>query len=177
MSGAGKGIDEVLKSRFLMVSDIESILLLRQEVREALEDKSFFAASSLFYVEDVLNNGFGMGYFAEEKMIACILCRLKWGEYGELLELSNEDKEKSADIEDIFVKKEFRGLGLQRNLIEAVEQEAKKRGKTIFLATVSPDNQISLNNFLKKGYHYERCCTIYEGLKRNVLRKNLHDLY
>lgn len=172
ISGAKKRINEVLKSRFLINSDIENILLLRQEVWDAIVEKSLFAASSRFYVENVLNNGFGIGYFAEDEMIACILCKLERGEYGELLELSDEDKRKSADIEDIFVKKEYRGLGLQKSLIEAVEQEATKRGKTIFLATVSPDNQISFSNFLEEGYRCERCCTIYEGLKRYVLSKN-----
>lgn len=53
-------------------------------------------------------------------------------------------------------------------------EEARKGGADTVLATVSPSNQYSLDNFLKKGFKVSKSgLSKYGGLDRSLLAYNL----
>lgn len=159
--------------KMLTLEDTPQILQLRNEIWEDLENKTLFAQSSDFYISDALQNGFGFGVWQKDCLIACVLCRHQNGTYAELLQYSESQKAKTIELEDVFVKKTYRGKGLQRYLVQQVQEYAKKINKSIILVTVSPQNSFSLKNFEDMGYCIKRCCTLYENLERYVLEKQL----
>ena len=62
--------------------------------------------------------------------------------------------------------------GLQKQLMQAVEQEIAQRGPQILLCTVHSDNHLRLNNFLAQGYSIAQKLPMY-GSVRYILRKDL----
>ena len=67
-----------------------------------------------------------------------------------------------------------RGYGLQKAFIDCCLEEARKGGADTVLATVSPSNQYSLDNFLKKGFKVSKSgLSKYGGLDRSLLAYNL----
>ena len=67
----------------------------------------------------------------------------------------------------------YRGLGLQRKLIHEVEQLAVERGYNLLCTTVAPNNDFSINNFLREGYIYAKTEEKYGGLVRNLYYKRI----
>jgi hypothetical protein len=54
-----------------------------------------------------------------------------------------------------------------------VEKIAVARGYNLLCTTVSPNNDFSINNFLKEGYQYAKTEEKYGGLMRNLYYKVL----
>lgn len=92
---------------------------------------------------------------------------------GSLLSLSGEALERTAAVKLTIVRPAYRGYGLQRRLIEALESEAEQLGVERLCATASPANIHSLRNFTAAGY--DRCgrVTVYGGLERELFYKKL----
>ena len=68
----------------------------------------------------------------------------------------------------------WRGYGLQKLFIDRAIAEAKKAGAKAILATVSPQNSYSMENFLSKGFTVIRThLSKYAGLERSLLSYNL----
>jgi GNAT superfamily N-acetyltransferase len=80
---------------------------------------------------------------------------------------------KSANQKLFLVRDRYRGLGLQRRLIREVEKTAVARGYNLLCTTVAPNNDFSINNFLKEGYVYVKTEMKYGGLVRNLYYKVL----
>jgi GNAT superfamily N-acetyltransferase len=68
--------------------------------------------------------------------------------------------EKWTTLTRLFVKEEFRGRGLGRELVQRILQEAHKRGATKALLQVSAENMVAINLYQSLGfaehhtYHY-----------------------
>ncbi len=73
----------------------------------------------------------------------------------------------------VVVAPEFRGQGLQRALEDYALNLARSKGVKHILATVSPDNPFSLNNFLSKGYREVKELNKYADLRRKLLALEL----
>lgn len=67
------------------------------------------------------------------------------------LGLDYEEKE-CADCGPMFVKKEYRGNGLQLQMLKKLEDYCMKKGFRYILTTANPDNIYSSNNMVKAGY-------------------------
>jgi L-amino acid N-acyltransferase YncA len=57
-----------------------------------------------------------------------------------------------AGLHNIFVDPDYRGLGLQKAIINALCKEIAFCGTDIVIATVHPDNIFSVNNFVGTGF-------------------------
>ena len=80
---------------------------------------------------------------------------------------------KAANQKLFLVREGYRGLGLQRKLIQEVEKMAIQRGFNLLCTTCAPNNSFSINNFLKEGYKYAKTEEKYGGLVRNLYCKQL----
>ncbi|MDO4787930.1 MAG: GNAT family N-acetyltransferase [Johnsonella sp.] len=158
---------------FLSEKDAQEILRLRRSIRAKMDEQSCFAKSSESEIEDAIKNGFAIGYREGKNLEACLICRLDRGEYARALGLDEEEEKKAADFEDVFVSPGFRGRGLQRKLMNRMEQRALERGKKIILATVAENNIFSYRNFIQSGYRVEKKCKMYGGLERCLMRKDI----
>ena len=64
----------------------------------------------------------------------------------------------------------WRGNGIQRQFIDLAIMKAREAGAKAILATVSPTNSFSLDNFLKKGFTVLKSgMNKYGGLERSLL--------
>ena len=76
-------------------------------------------------------------------------------------------------MEIAMVRKEYRGQGLQKIMMEKAEQILKKQGFHYLLGTAHPDNAASVNTFLKLGYKQVMTKEKYGGMKRSIFCKEV----
>lgn len=161
----------------LTLRDIEDIIKLQDKVSHALLNKETYVCSSKEEFEKVIQNNGLLGYKTEDQKLVALGAYMSYGydlhNYGYDLEF-NEDKLLTVgQIESTIVDPEYRGNGLQKKLCEALEILAREEQKNYIMATVSPMNPYSLNNFLKLGYINEKEKLKYGGLRRYILCKKL----
>ncbi|MFA5007215.1 MAG: GNAT family N-acetyltransferase [Candidatus Izemoplasmatales bacterium] len=76
-------------------------------------------------------------------------------------------------IDTVFVAPSWRGFGLQRHLLGRFVALARERGIPLLLATVSPENRHSLDNFLAMGFAEVGRGAYYGGYERCVMAKRI----
>ena len=89
------------------------------------------------------------------------------------LKFDEEQRKQSAHMEIAMVRKEYRGQGLQRKMMEESEQILKEQGYHYLLGTAHPDNVASVNTFLKLQYEQVMTKEKYGGMKRSIFCKEI----
>ena len=84
-----------------------------------------------------------------------------------------QDKLTSANVKLIIVRPSYRGNGLQKIIINKLQEHAKNCGFSYLCATVSPVNNYSLNNFLGTDFINYKTLNKYGGLSRILLYKKI----
>ena len=74
-------------------------------------------------------------------------------------------------IDSVMVKDEYRGFGLQQQMLDFAYERAIKLGVDGLVASIHPDNRYSMDIFIKQKYELLHVLTIHGG-KRNVMIKN-----
>lgn len=92
--------------------------------------------------------------------------------YGYDLELPREELMHVVNMDTAAVHPDYRGLGLQKKLMQMAEQELLQTGRKILLCTIHPDNHHSLQNVLDQGYTIQAKGSKY-GSVRYFLRKDI----
>ncbi len=92
--------------------------------------------------------------------------------YGHDLELPREELMHVVNMDTAAVHPDYRGMGLQKKLMQMAEQELLQTGRKILLCTVHPDNHHSLKNVLDQGYTIQAKRSKY-GSVRYLLRKDI----
>lgn len=87
------------------------------------------------------------------------------------LGLDYNEKE-CADCGPMFVKKEYRGNGLQFQMLKKLEEYCKGNSFKYILTTADPDNLYSSNNMIKAGYKKVGFKLLERG-PRNIYVRNL----
>ena len=73
----------------------------------------------------------------------------------------------------VIVRYEYRGNGLQKELIARLGEHARERGYKWLSSTVSPENPWSMNNLIANGYTEAKVLVKYGGLKRILFAKKI----
>ena len=92
--------------------------------------------------------------------------------YGYDLNLTQEELLQVIHMDTSAVHQDYRGLGLQRKMVDTAETELRGKGKRILLCTVHPENRYSLHNMLAQGYAVQKRVEKY-GSERYILRKDI----
>ena len=161
--------------RSLTIADLEAVLDLQDITISGLKDKSILRKnSSDIFAHALSERNIALGVFDESDLIAVgIAVDPDPPETDLRTNLKKFTVDKAMDLKLIIVKEEYRGNGLQRKLIQLLEEEALSRGVTHFCTSVSPDNPHSFNNFLAMGYEFDHQEELYGGLLRNIYVKKL----
>lgn len=157
--------------------DAEAIYKVMETVYEQLKDKECYVKDDFAYVKDCLD-GKGLVFKCETLDTAVIVAFLivyfpgeKETHMGKYVDLNKEEYKKTAYMDSIAVLPEYRGNGFQRELLVYAERFQELKEYEHLMATVSPKNPNSLNNFLSMGYK-KICKDIkYGGLERYILYK------
>jgi len=65
-------------------------------------------------------------------------------------------KNNTCHISDLYVKKEFRGKGLGKKLMEIADEYAKRKGAKRITLNVRKDNEPALNLYKKSGFKIKK---------------------
>lgn len=157
--------------------DLDSFLHLLQDVRQQMEHKEWFYLDPPEDVRRMMEDGSMQLWVAMDGMrmaaaFDMILPGLNPGNYGYDLNFSDRNLLRVINMDTAAVHPDYRGLGLQRRLMQEAEMEIRKMGRYILLCTIHPENRFSLNNALKQGYRIERKLCKY-GSVRYILRKDI----
>ena len=143
-------------------ADLQTIIDLNETVYAALPDKTVLRHNSPEMIASCLEEpNVTLGFWEGNLLIAIGMLYVPQCNF------------KSANQKLFLVRDGYRGLGLQRKLIREVEKIAVARGYNLLCTTVAPNNDFSINNFLKEGYIYAKTEEKYGGLVRNLYYKVL----
>ncbi len=159
------------------MEDTENFIRLLQDVRQGMDQKEWFYLDPPEDVREMMKNGTMQLWVAldGERMAAAfdlLIPGLEAFNYGYELDFSREQLLRVINMDTAAVHPDYRGMGLQKKLLETAEQEIMGAGERILLCTVHPDNRFSLNNVLKLGYAVQKEVKLY-GSVRYILRKDI----
>lgn len=157
------------------LSDLQAVIDLNEAIYSALPDKSILRYNSPEMIASCIEEpNVTLGVWEGDTLIAIgMLYVPQCIEEDHFHDLGLEGEYKSANQKLFLVREGYRGLGLQRKLIREVEKIALTRGYNLLCTTVAPNNDYSINNFLKEGYVYAKTEEKYGGLVRNLYYKVL----
>ena len=156
-------------------ADLQVIIDLNEVIYAALPDKSVLRHNSPEMIASCLEEpNVTLGVWDGDLLVAIgMLYVPQCIEEDHFHDLDLQGDYKSANQKLFLVRDRYRGLGLQRRLIREVEKTAIARGYNLLCTTVAPNNDFSINNFLKEGYVYAKTEMKYGGLVRNLYYKVL----
>ena len=156
-------------------ADLQVIIDLNEAIYAALPDKSVLRHNSPEMIASCLEEpNVTLGVWDGDLLVAIgMLYVPQCIEEDHFHDLGLQGDYKSANQKLFLVRDRYRGMGLQRILIREVEKTAIARGYNLLCTTVAPNNDFSINNFLKEGYVYAKTEMKYGGLVRNLYYKVL----
>ena len=161
----------------LQKDSISTLLEMQEEAFDHANGNSDFLRRNTYETLEVCfyHPSLVLGAFYEEKMIAFGILYVAGNTKENLaLDLDEcEDVTKNANVKLTIVRPDFRGNGLQAELITKLEEHAKKEGFTWLTSTVSPANPWSMHNLLKCGFTQSKVLEKYGGLKRMLFSKKI----
>ena len=167
-----------IKLRRAEISDAREMHRVMEAARDSLEDKTVYFCDELDYVEaHIADRGFGIvACSADNEIAGCMLIRFPGSDSDNLgldIGLDNSELNRVAHIESVAVLPEYRGLGLQRRMLEFTEVIIDRDRYDILLATVSPDNPSSFISMERSGYTHVLTKKKYGGCDRRIYIKRL----
>lgn len=165
----------MMQLRPCQLSDLQAVIDLNEAIYAALPDKSILRHNSPEMIASCIEEpNVTLGIWEGDMLIAIgMLYVPQCIEEDHFHDLGLEGEYKSANQKLFLVREGYRGLGLQRKLIREVEKIATARGYNLLCTTVAPNNEFSINNFLKEGYVYAKTEEKYGVLMRNLYYKVL----
>ena len=156
-------------------ADLQVIIDLNEAIYAALPNKSVLRHNSPEMIASCLEEpNVTLGVWDGDLLVAIgMLYVPQCIEEDHFHDLGLQGDYKSANQKWFVVRDLYRGMWLQRTLIREVEKTAIARGYNLLCTTVAPNNDFSINNFLKEGYVYAKTEMKYGGLVRNLYYKVL----
>ena len=158
-------------------ADTERMLQLLHKVKDDMENQDWFFLDPDEEIRKMMESGVMQLWLAEDgdrvaAIFDYIIPGLNGYNYGYDLGFSEEDLLRVVQMDTAAVDPSYRGLKLQKTLMQRAEQEIREMPGRILLSTIHPDNRYSLNNLLAQDYSVEKKVAKY-GSVRYVLRKDL----
>ncbi|HCA40799.1 MAG TPA: hypothetical protein DEP01_04410 [Aminobacterium sp.] len=165
------------KMRLLRKEDISLALSLHKKIAKDIGDENIFCAEHTIE-ESILGQGFVIGIFAEEVLIAmrAVSFGSKYVEEA-LADLRLPDKERNhiAVMDFCITEKAFRGNDIQHFTFLKAENLLYPYRYHLH-TTISPLNNYSLRNMLRSGFLVVDLKEKYGGYLRFILHKDLQAL-
>lgn len=158
-------------------ADTERFIQFLRDIRETMEQKEWFYLDPPDYVRQMMERGrIELWMAMDGDKIAAIFNILYPGlddcNYGYDLGFSAEQLQRVINLDNAAAHPDYRGQGLQKQLMELAEKELRQRGQYILLCTIHPENKFSLNNALARGFTVQKKLEKY-GSVRYILRKDI----
>ena len=164
-----------MELRRCTIADLDAVVELNETIYAALLDKSVLRHNSVEMIASCLvEPNFTLGFWDGDLLVAIgVLYVPQCIEEDHFHDLDLQGDYRSANQKLFLVREGYLGQGLQRKLIREIEKVAIARGFNLLCTTCAPNNEFSINNFLKEGYVYAKTEEKYGGLVRNLYYKKL----
>lgn len=164
-----------MELRQCTASDLDAVVGLNETIYASLPDKSVLRHNSVEMIASCLEEpNVTLGFWDGDMLVAIgVLYVPQCIEEDHFHDLDLEGNYRSANQKLFLVREGYRGQGLQRELIREIEKVAIERGYNLLCTTCAPNNDFSINNFMKEGYVYAKTEEKYGGLVRNLYYKVL----
>lgn len=169
---------ENFEIRLCTLEDVKDIYSLQNIVIDYFkeDEKGYFLPfkeeSYLRIVSNPINDGEIYGAFLKDKMVAWIFLSVS-DRMKEIKSFIPDLEGSCADIDGVIVLPEYRGNGLQKILVNFLENKAKEKGISNVVAEVTFVNEFSLKNLKDLGYEIKTWYQKDENIKRHILLKKL----
>ena len=155
------------------LSDLETYMAFTHDIQDAMAQKDWFAVDPDEETRELAEVGDLEFWLAEAQgrlagVFSIVHPRLRDFNLGRETGLTDMELLRVTHMDTAAVHPDFRGLGLQRRLLQEAEGELQGR---ILLCTIHPDNQYSLKNALNLGYQIQKKVARYSSI-RYILQKN-----
>ena len=154
-------------------ADADAVYALQNEVRAAMPHPEQFVPDTLENITAYLTGDLCLGVYDGARLGAYFIlryCGQNEHNYAAFLGVPKNEWDHWANADSAIVHPDWRGNGLQRKLLEAA-LPLLRPGIVGIGATVSPENQYSLNNALASGFTIAARREMYGGYDRYLLKK------
>lgn len=168
-----------IEIRIYNSNDVKDIYNIQEVVINSFREneKDYFLPfkeeSYLRIVNNPNKDGEIYGAFYDEKMIAWIFLSVS-DRMKQIKNFIPNITGKCADIDGVVVLPEYRGNGLQKLLVNYLEEKAKEKRINNIVAEVTFGNDFSLNNLQTLGYEIKTWYQKDGKIKRHILLKKLN---
>lgn len=157
-------------------ADLESFIHLLHQVRENMDHKDWFYLDPPESLREMMDGGVMELWVAMDgDSLAGALNILRPGlaeyNYGYDVGFEEERLQKVLCMDSVAVHPDYRGRGLQRQLLESAEQELQGKGERYLMCTIHPENTFSLNNALRLGYEIRKTMPKYGSVRHLLCKK------
>lgn len=165
---------------YITKDKFEDVINLFNRVNSSMDNKSWLKSRDVDYLQGVLDkNGFIVGCYIEDTLVASALCEAPQGEYKDMLiEIGMNEYEIENTFISGFVMVDpfYRGNALHRTLLETRIDLSIKKGIKNIVTIVNSQNIYSLNTILNLGFEIKLEKENEDGIIRYVLYKNLENI-
>lgn len=157
---------------------INELYAIQQDVFEEGYDEDLLRKNSLIDFQNVFyQNHLVLGAFLKDRLVAFAILLIN-PKNNELVEKANSILKTNKNsnvviIKLVIVKKQYRGHGLQRKFLKLFEKYCHNNEIELMIASVSPQNKYSLNNFELEGFEIAGQSKLYGGYLRYILFKKV----
>lgn len=156
--------------RRLLPSDLADILVLQKQCMDVMPAPELYYPLTEEELEESFEYDIPLGVFVGDELAAVAVIVKNRGGDRSIALAAGCAAEETFTFDAVIVSPKWRGYGLQKILINQCIELAGKEGIRNIVATVSPENSHSLNNFLKSGFKIVSTSEKYGGLQRHILK-------
>jgi GNAT superfamily N-acetyltransferase len=169
-----------LDLRRLFPTELKEFEILQEETINRLGNDAIFKESLRDEILESMLIDYCYGLYDGDRLVAQCICVLnrqtspddRENERNLCIYVNGDEKNYSDYLtyDSIQVAEGYEGFGIQNFFIKEAEKLAEDAGARYLIATVSPDNSKSKNNFTESGFEILRTMDKY-GAKRCLVRK------
>ena len=162
--------------RDVWFDELSDVLALQKEIHEEMDDKELLVDETRNEFIESLHLDYVLGAYDDKKLVAVCVIIDNRNSTRNLGQKNGAPFEEAYTFDIVFVKKEYRGLGLQKEFIEIAKKQAKIDGAKSIWTTVSAKNKHSYENMISQGFAvYKKDASMYGGHLRDVLKLEIKE--
>ena len=171
---------ELLTMDKIKLAELDAVMLLQDQVMQALPDPLWYLPSTREEHGDTINRGNLLGCYLQEtpesEALLVGFAAFARGEdrgKGAYAKKLGEPVPHSFDVHDAMVHPDFRRRGILSAFLSIFAENARLLDARVLYATIAPENQASVKCFEKAGYTYIKTQPAYDGRLRKFYRKDI----
>ena len=168
-------INELDPIQYATPEDVEAINAIMRFTAENIPNRDWFYDDDIDFIRRHINGeeGYTLKYTVDGVIAGFLIIYYPGSaedNLGREMDLSDEELQYVAHMESTCVLPQYRGRRIFQQLTERALEIERAKGRTrYFMGTAHPDNQYSMNIFLRNGFSIYKTVRKYDNWLRNVM--------